>query len=54
MHESTFVDLATIKCMLDTEEWGYTACQYNKKVIPDEKMYCCSKCNKHVVNVCPR
>lgn len=52
--ESCFVVKATVKFVIDTDEWWYTACVCNKKVVPDEKMYFCSKCNKHVMHVCPR
>jgi hypothetical protein len=54
LQESCFVVKATVKFVIDTDEWWYTACVCNKKVVPDEKMYFCSKCNKHVMHVCPR
>jgi len=46
--------VATVKFVIDTDEWWYTACVCNKKVLSDEKMYFCAKCNKHVMHVPPR
>jgi len=54
LQESCFVVKATVKFVIDTDEWWYTACVSNKKVVPDEKMYFCAKCNKHVMHVSPR
>jgi len=45
---------ATVKFVIDTDEWWYTVCVCNKKVVSDEKMYFCAKCNKHVMHVSPR
>ncbi|QCD86165.1 Replication factor A [Vigna unguiculata] len=52
--ESTFVVKATIKHVLDHDDWWYTACICNKAVYPDSKMFFCEKCNKHVIKVTPR
>ncbi|GAU50408.1 hypothetical protein TSUD_244550 [Trifolium subterraneum] len=52
--EGVFVVCATIKVIVDDNDWWYTACICNKKVYPDERMYFCEKCNKHVLNVTPR
>ncbi|QCE11106.1 Replication factor A [Vigna unguiculata] len=41
--ESTYVVKATIKHVLDHDDWWYIACIYNK-----------AKCNKHVIKVTPR
>ena len=54
LQESYFVVKATVKFVIDTDEWWYTACVCNKKVVLDEKMYFCAKCNKHVMHVSPR
>ncbi|XP_045797898.1 replication protein A 70 kDa DNA-binding subunit E-like [Trifolium pratense] len=51
--EKTFAVFGTVK-FIDGSEWWYTACTCNKKVYPDERMYFCPKCNKHVINVSPR
>ncbi|QCD99952.1 Replication factor A [Vigna unguiculata] len=45
---------ATIKHVLDHDDWWYTACICNKAVYPDSKMFFCEKCNKHVIKVKPR
>ncbi|XP_027927578.1 replication factor A protein 1-like [Vigna unguiculata] len=37
--ESTFVVKATIKHVLDHDDWWYTACICNKAVYPDSKMF---------------
>ncbi|CAJ2644327.1 unnamed protein product [Trifolium pratense] len=50
--EKTFAVFGTVK-FIDDSEWWYTACTCNKKVYPDERMYFCPKCNKHVINVSP-
>ncbi|QCE13440.1 replication factor A1 [Vigna unguiculata] len=50
----TFVVKATIKHVLDHDDWWYTACICNKAVYPDSKMFFCEKCNKHVIKVTPR
>ncbi|XP_027941100.1 uncharacterized protein LOC114194891 [Vigna unguiculata] len=39
IEESTFVVKATIKHVLDHDDWWYTACICNKAVYPDSKMY---------------
>ena len=39
LQESFFVVKTTVKFVIDTNEWWYTACVCNKKVVPDEKMY---------------
>ncbi|XP_027927588.1 uncharacterized protein LOC114184479 [Vigna unguiculata] len=52
--ESTFVVKATIKHVLDHDDWWYTACICNKVVYLDSKMFFCEKCNKHVIKVTPR
>ncbi|WJX14117.1 hypothetical protein P8452_04421 [Trifolium repens] len=52
--ETNLVVCGTIKAILDESDWFYTACLCNKKVYPDERMYFCEKCNKHVVTVFPR
>ena len=54
LQESFFVVKTTVKFVIDTNEWWYIACVCNKKVVPDEKMYFCAKCNKHVMHVSPR
>ncbi|KAK2433546.1 replication factor A protein [Trifolium repens] len=52
--ETNLVVCGTVKAILDESDWFYTACLCNKKVYPDERMYFCEKCNKHVVTVFPR
>jgi len=54
LQESTFVVKATIKHVLDHDDWWYTTCICNKAVYPDSKMFFCEKCNKHVIKVTPR
>jgi len=39
LQQSTFVVKATIKHVLDQDDWWYTACICNKAVYPDSKMY---------------
>ncbi|KAK6646240.1 hypothetical protein PHAVU_L003637 [Phaseolus vulgaris] len=48
---NTFIVLATIKHVVDDDDWWYTACICNKTVYPDSKMFFCEKCNKHVIKV---
>ncbi|QCE06120.1 Replication factor A [Vigna unguiculata] len=45
---------ATIKHVLDHDDWWYTACICNKVVYLDSKMFFCEKCNKHFIKVTPR
>ncbi|KAK2396507.1 replication factor A protein [Trifolium repens] len=52
--EGVFVVSATVKLIVDDNDWWYTACVCNNKVYPDERMYFCEKCNKHVLNVSPK
>ncbi|AES65761.1 replication protein A 70 kDa DNA-binding subunit B [Medicago truncatula] len=53
--EKCFAVFGTVNVIVDDSDWWYTSCVVcNKKVYPDEKMYFCSKCNKHVLNVTPR
>ncbi|GAU45465.1 hypothetical protein TSUD_400680 [Trifolium subterraneum] len=40
-HEGVFVVCATIKVIVDDNDWWYTTCICNKKVYPDERMYFC-------------
>ncbi|ESW26409.1 hypothetical protein PHAVU_003G117700 [Phaseolus vulgaris] len=48
---NTFIVLATIKHIVDDDDWWYTACICNKAIYPDSKIFFCEKCNKHVMNV---
>ncbi|QCD96042.1 Nucleic acid-binding [Vigna unguiculata] len=41
--ENTFVVKATIKHVLDHDDWWYTTCICNKAVYPDSKMFFCEK-----------
>jgi len=52
--ESTFVVKATIKHVLDHDDWWYTTYICNKVFYPDSKIFFCEKCNKHVIKVTPR
>ncbi|GAU51186.1 hypothetical protein TSUD_412120 [Trifolium subterraneum] len=52
--ETSLVFCGVVKVILDEDDWFYTACICHKKGYPDEKMYFCEKCNKHVVTVFPR
>ncbi|XP_057436431.1 uncharacterized protein LOC130743368 [Lotus japonicus] len=50
---SVCIVYATISYVEEGMDWWYTACKCNKKVYPDEKMYFCEVCNRHVVHVIP-
>ncbi|QCD87498.1 replication factor A1 [Vigna unguiculata] len=55
LHPRSSIEVkATIKHVLDHDDWWYTACICNKAVYPDSKMFFCEKCNKHVIKVTPR
>ncbi|QCE04960.1 hypothetical protein DEO72_LG8g3002 [Vigna unguiculata] len=51
--ESTFVVKATIKHIMDHDDWWYTHVSATKLSILIPK-YFCEKCNKHVIKVTPR
>ncbi|XP_057445702.1 uncharacterized protein LOC130737862 [Lotus japonicus] len=54
VENSVCVVSGTIKDIIDVDDWWYIACKCNKKVYPDEKMYFCENCNRHVVVVFQR
>ncbi|QCD78759.1 Replication factor A [Vigna unguiculata] len=55
LHPRSSIEVkATIKHVLDHDDWWYTTCICNKAVYPDSKMFFCEKCNKHVIKVTPR
>ncbi|ESW20231.1 hypothetical protein PHAVU_006G191400 [Phaseolus vulgaris] len=51
LNVNPFIVLATIKHVVDDNDWWYTVCICNKAVYPDSKMFFCEKCNKHVMKV---
>ena len=48
---NTFIVLATIKHIVDDDDWWYTACICNKAIYPDSKIFLWKvqqACNEHV------
>ncbi|XP_057425978.1 replication protein A 70 kDa DNA-binding subunit B-like [Lotus japonicus] len=54
-HDISYVVEATIKHVIDMDDWWYNACNAcNKAVYPDSVAYYCGDCDRRVVNVKPR
>ncbi|KAJ1438274.1 hypothetical protein SESBI_03174 [Sesbania bispinosa] len=49
--ECCCIVMATIKHLIEGEDWWYKACRCGTSVFSDSKMYYCGTCNKHIVSV---
>jgi len=54
LKEKVFAVFGTMNVIDDYLDWWFMTCVCNQKVYLDERMYFCSKCNMHVLNVTPR
>ncbi|KAJ1426341.1 hypothetical protein SESBI_10360 [Sesbania bispinosa] len=49
--ECCCIVMATIKHLIEGEDWWYKACRCGTSIFSDSKMYYCGTCNKHIVSV---
>ncbi|KAK7259038.1 hypothetical protein RIF29_24632 [Crotalaria pallida] len=52
--DGSVILLATVSEIVNNGNWWYPACKCHKAVFPDNGVYYCSSCNRHVFNVTPR